>query len=178
MDASTTRIPRTTAAQMRCAPAGSCSTAHRRAAAPATTSGTGRADTTSMRRQSMLADSKAFSGFAVPDIEAARDFYRDTLGLEVSEEDMGVTLLTLHLAGDRPTMIYPKPDFEPASYTILNFPVDDIDAAVDELTARGVKFERYDGFDQDEKAIARGSGPDIAWFKDPAGNVLSVLHDG
>jgi catechol 2,3-dioxygenase-like lactoylglutathione lyase family enzyme len=126
----------------------------------------------------MLADSKAFSGFAVPDIEAARDFYRDTLGLEVTEEDMGETLLTLHLAGDRPTMIYPKPDFEPASYTILNFPVDDIDAAVDELTARGVQFERYDGFDQDEKGIARGNGPDIAWFKDPAGNVLSVLHDG
>jgi catechol 2,3-dioxygenase-like lactoylglutathione lyase family enzyme len=124
----------------------------------------------------MLDDSKAFNSFAVPDIEAARDFYRDTLGLEVSEEDMGVTLLTLHLSGDRPTMIYPKPDFEPASYTILNFPVDDIDAAVDELAARGVQFEKYDGFDQDEKGIARGNGPDIAWFKDPAGNVLSVLN--
>jgi catechol 2,3-dioxygenase-like lactoylglutathione lyase family enzyme len=127
----------------------------------------------------MLADSKAFSGFAVPDIEAARKFYGDTLGLKVSEENMGpVTLLTLHLAGDRPTMIYPKPDFEAASYTILNFPVDDIDAAVDELTARGVQFEKYDGFDQDEKGISRGNGPDIAWFKDPAGNVLSVLHGG
>src|SRR5215207_9776775 len=124
----------------------------------------------------MLADSKAFSGFAVPDIEAARDFYRDTLGLEVSEEDMGVTLLTLHLAGDRPTMIYPKPDFEPASYTILNFPVDDIDAAVDELTARGVKFEKYDGFDQDEKGISRGNGPEIAWFKDPAVNVAAGIE--
>src|SRR5215204_6792100 len=121
----------------------------------------------------MLADSKAFSGFAVPDIEAARDFYRDTLGLEVSEEDMGVTLLTLHLAGDRPTLIYPKPDFEPASYTILNFPVDNIEQAVDDLSERGVRFETYDGFDQDERAIFRGGGPPIAWFKDPAGNVLS-----
>ena len=126
----------------------------------------------------MLADSKAFNSFAVPDIEAARDFYRDTLGLEVSEEDMGMTLLTLHLAGDRPTMIYPKPDFEPATYTILNFPVDDIDAAVDELIERGVDFELYEDFDQDERGIARGNGPDIAWFKDPAGNVLSVLRDG
>ena len=126
----------------------------------------------------MLADSKAFSGFAVPDIEAARKFYGETLGLEVELLE-GPGLLTLQLAGgDRPTLIYPKPDFEPATYTILNFPVDDIDAAVDELTARGVQFEKYDGFDQDEKGIARGDGPDIAWFKDPAGNVLSVLHDG
>ena len=124
----------------------------------------------------MLADSKAFSGFAVPDIEAARKFYGETLGLEVELLE-GPGLLTLHLAGDRPTLIYPKPDFEPASYTILNFPVDDIDAAVDELTARGVQFEKYDGFDQDEKGISRGNGPDIAWFKDPAGNVLSVLHN-
>ena len=120
----------------------------------------------------MLADSKAFSGFAVPDIEAAREFYGDKLGIKVTEEH---GLLTLHLAGDRPTLIYPKPDFEPASYTILNFPVDDVEAAVDELSTRGVQFEQYDGFDQDEKGIARGNGPDIAWFKDPAGNVLSVL---
>ena len=124
----------------------------------------------------MLADSKAFSGFAVPDIEAARDFYRDKLGLDVTEhEEGGLSLLTLNLAGDRPTMIYPKPDFQPATYTILNFPVDDVEAAVDELSARGVQFEKYDGFDQDEKGIARGNGPDIAWFKDPAGNVLAVL---
>ena len=124
----------------------------------------------------MLADSKAFSGFAVPDIEAARDFYRDKLGLDVTEhEEGGLSLLSLNLAGDRPTMIYPKPDFEPATYTILNFPVDDVEAAVDELSARGVQFEKYDGFDQDEKGIARGNGPDIAWFKDPAGNVLAVL---
>jgi catechol 2,3-dioxygenase-like lactoylglutathione lyase family enzyme len=123
----------------------------------------------------MLADSKAFSGFAVPDIEEARRFYGETLGLNVEVME-GPGLLTLHLAGDRPTLIYPKPDFEPATYTILNFPVDDVDAAVDELTARGVQFERYDGFDQDEKGIARGNGPEIAWFKDPAGNILSVLR--
>ena len=85
--------------------------------------------------------------------------------------------MTLHLAGDRPTLVYPKPDHTPADYTILNFPVDDIDKAVDELTARGVRFERYDGFEQDEKGIARGEGPYIAWFKDPAGNVLSVLQE-
>ena len=120
----------------------------------------------------MLAESKAFSGFAVPDIEAAREFYADKLGLEVSEEN---GLLTLHLAGDRPTLIYPKPDFEPASYTILNFPVDNIEQAVDDLSERSVRFETYDGFDQDERAIFRGGGPPIAWFKDPAGNVLSVI---
>jgi catechol 2,3-dioxygenase-like lactoylglutathione lyase family enzyme len=124
----------------------------------------------------MLADSKAFNSFAVPDIEAAREFYGGTLGLEVSEEVRGIPLLTLHVGGDRTTMIYPKPDFQPATYTILNFPVDDVDAAVDELTARGVQFEKYDGFDQDEKGIARGNGPDIAWFKDPAGNILAVLE--
>ena len=125
----------------------------------------------------MLADSKAFSGFAVPDIDEARRFYGETLGLNVELME-GPGLLTLHLAGDRPVMIYPKPDFEPATYTILNFPVDDVEAAVDELSARGVQFERYDGFDQDEKGIARGNSPDIAWFKDPAGNVLSVLTPG
>jgi catechol 2,3-dioxygenase-like lactoylglutathione lyase family enzyme len=123
----------------------------------------------------MFAKTPAFSGFAVDDLDGARAFYRDTLGLEVTDEEMDV--LTLHLAGDRPTMIYPKPDFEPATYTILNFQVEDVDAAVDELSSRGVEFERYDGFDQDEKGIARasGGGPDIAWFKDPAGNILAVL---
>ena len=121
----------------------------------------------------MFANSKAFSGFAVDDVEKARDFYGATLGLNTSEEN---GMLTLHLAGDRDTLIYPKPDFEPATYTILNFPVEDIERAVDELTARGVSFERYDAFDQDEKGIARGDGPDIAWFKDPAGNILSVLQ--
>ena len=123
----------------------------------------------------MFANSKAFSGFAVDDLEKARDFYGETLGLKTSEEN---DLLTLHLAGERATLIYPKPDFEPATYTILNFPVDDIDKAVDELTARGVSFERYDSFEQDEKGVARGQGPDIAWFKDPAGNILSVLNVG
>jgi len=122
----------------------------------------------------MLANSKAFSGFAVDDIEKAREFYGDTLGLETSEEH---GMLTLHLPGDRPTLVYPKPDHTPANYTILNFSVDDIDGTVDELAARGVRFERYDGFEQDEKGIARGNGPEIAWFTDPAGNILSVLKE-
>ena len=125
----------------------------------------------------MLDDSKAFNSFAVPDIEPAREFYGGTLGLELSEEVQGMPLLTLKVGGHT-TMIYPKPDFEPATYTILNFPVDDVEAAVDELSARGVQFETYDGFEQDEKGIARGNGPDIAWFKDPAGNILAVLRPG
>ena len=124
----------------------------------------------------MLATSKAFSGFAVDDLERARDFYEGMLGLDVSLED---GLLTLHLAGDRSTLVYPKPDFVPATYTILNFPVEDIDAAVDELASRGVRFERYEGFEQDEKGVARDpAGPPIAWFTDPAGNILSVLETG
>ena len=123
----------------------------------------------------MFKDTRAFSGFAVDDLDAARTFYADTLGLEVSEAR---GLLTLHLAGDRPTLIYPKPDFEPATYTILNFAVDDIDAAVDELIERGVAFEIYEGFDQDERGISRGAGgPPIAWFRDPAGNILAVLEE-
>ena len=120
----------------------------------------------------MFTDTKAFSGFAVDDVEKARAFYADTLGVRTSEEH---GMLTLHLAGDRDVLVYPKPDHTPATYTILNFPVDDVDAAVDELTSRGVTFERYDGIGQDEKGIMRGQGPDIAWFRDPAGNVLSVL---
>jgi catechol 2,3-dioxygenase-like lactoylglutathione lyase family enzyme len=121
----------------------------------------------------MLTDSKAFSGFAVPDLDAARAFYADTLGIETTEEN---GLLTLHLAGDRPTLIYPKPDHQPANFTILNFPVENIEESVDALTSRGVEFLRYDGFDQDERGIARAGGPPIAWFTDPAGNVLSVLE--
>jgi catechol 2,3-dioxygenase-like lactoylglutathione lyase family enzyme len=122
----------------------------------------------------MFADTKAFSGFAVPDIEQAKEFYGSKLGIRVSEEN---GLLTLHLAGgERPTLIYPKPDHQPANYTILNFQVEDVDKAVDELNARGVTMERYEGFDQDEKGIVRGQGPDIAWFTDPAGNILAVLH--
>ena len=124
----------------------------------------------------MLADSAAFSGFAVPDIEAARQFYGDTLGLrtEVNQEMGG--MLTLHLGGGTDVLVYPKPDHTPAGYTVLNFPVDDVEREVDELTAKGVRFERYEGFDQDDKGIARGQGPAIAWFTDPAGNVLSVLQ--
>ncbi|MPZ18728.1 MAG: VOC family protein [Luteitalea sp.] len=121
----------------------------------------------------MFENTKAFSGFAVDDLQKARDFYAKTLGLRVSEEH---GLLTLHIAGSRDTLVYPKPDFTPATYTILNFPVDDVDRAVDELAARGVRFERYDGFDQDAKGIARRGTPYIAWFKDPSGNILSVLQ--
>jgi catechol 2,3-dioxygenase-like lactoylglutathione lyase family enzyme len=121
----------------------------------------------------MLADTKAYSGFAVPDLEAAQRFYGDTLGLRTSVTLEGV-LLTLHLAEGRDTLIYHKPDHQPSNYTILNFVVDDVDRAVDDLTARGVQFERYEGFEQDEKGIARGQGPTIAWFTDPAGNILAV----
>jgi catechol 2,3-dioxygenase-like lactoylglutathione lyase family enzyme len=120
----------------------------------------------------------AFSGFAVPDIDAAQSFYADTLGLDVTAEMMG--LLRLNLPGGGEVMIYPKEDHQPAVFTILNFAVDDIDAAVDELTAAGVSFERYEGFGQDEKGIARpgeGEGPAIAWFTDPAGNILAVLQN-
>ena len=123
----------------------------------------------------MRTDSEAFSGYAVDDLDAARSFYGDTLGLKTTVIDEA-GLLTLHVAGGRDVLIYPKPDFVPATYTVLNFQVDDIDAAVDRLAERGVTFERYDGFDQDEKGIARGNGPNIAWFKDPAGNILSVLE--
>ena len=121
----------------------------------------------------MFEHSKAFSGFSVDDIPKARQFYGETLGLRVSEEN---GLLTLHIAGDRNTLVYPKEDHTPATFTILNFPVDDVDKAVDELTARGVRFERYEGFDQDEKGVFRGEGPLIAWFKDPAGNILAVIQ--
>lgn len=122
----------------------------------------------------MFANTKAFSGFAADDIQKAREFYGETLGLKTSEQ---YGLLSLHLAGDRDTIVYPKPDHTPATFTVLNFPVEDIDEAVDELVERGVSFERYEGFEQDEKGIARGEGPYIAWFRDPAGNVLSVLQE-
>ncbi|MGW1887463.1 VOC family protein [Streptomyces sp. NPDC001970] len=120
----------------------------------------------------MLGDSRAFSGFSVDDLEKAKQFYGGTLGLRVSEEN---GLLTLHLAGDTNVLVYPKDGHTPATFTLLNFPVADIDRAVGELVARGVTFERYEGFEQDEKGIHRGRGPEIAWFKDPAGNILSVL---
>ena len=125
----------------------------------------------------MFADSKAFSGFAVDDLGRAREFYGDTLGLSVSVLDEDSGLMVLHLAGDRDTFVYEKPDFVPATYTILNFPVPDVEQAVDELAARGVSLQRYEGFEQDERGIARGDGGlPIAWFTDPAGNVLAVLE--
>jgi catechol 2,3-dioxygenase-like lactoylglutathione lyase family enzyme len=125
----------------------------------------------------MLENAKAFHGFAVDDLQKAQEFYGETLGLKTSVLDEENGLLSLHLDAGPDTLIYRKPDLVPANYTILNFPVDDIDQAVDELAARGVSFERYEGFDQDEKGIARDNGPDIAWFKDPAGNILAVLED-
>ena len=124
----------------------------------------------------MFRETKAFSGFAVDDLDAARTFYGETLGIEAEVLEDG-NLLVLHLAGGRDTLVYHKPDFTPATYTILNFEVDNVDAAVDELTGRGVELERYDGFDQDEKGVARGDeGPTIAWFTDPAGNILAVME--
>ena len=122
----------------------------------------------------MIGTANTFSSFAVDDVERAREFYADTLGLKVSDGPMGV--LSLDVADGRSILVYPKPDFTPATYTVLNFQVDDVDAAVDELSGRGVKFERYEGFDQDAKGISRTAGaPSIAWFKDPAGNILAVL---
>jgi catechol 2,3-dioxygenase-like lactoylglutathione lyase family enzyme len=127
----------------------------------------------------MFSDSHAFAGFSVDDIDAARAFYADVLGLAVSEAN---GMLTLRLAGGGRVLVYPKPDHEPASFTVLNLPVDDIDAAVDALIAAGVPLERYDGMPFDERGVLRPPepswGPPIAWFKDPAGNVLSVLEVG
>ncbi len=129
----------------------------------------------------MFKNTKAFSGFSVDDIDKAELFYRDTLGLTVTARQMGVKLLELHISGnENAILVYPKPNHEPATYTILNFPVDDVENVVDELTARGVAFEHYDSeqLKTDGKGIMRGGGgPVIAWFKDPAGNILSVLGD-
>ena len=123
----------------------------------------------------MLKNSKAFSGFSANDIAKEKEFYAGTLGLDVSEAH---GLLTLRLAGGHNVIIYPKPNHVPATFTVLNFPVDDVDLAVDELKKRGVRFEQYNLPDlkTDEKGIMRGNGPTIAWFKDPAGNILSVLE--
>jgi catechol 2,3-dioxygenase-like lactoylglutathione lyase family enzyme len=122
----------------------------------------------------MLENSPAFSGYSVDDVPTAKRFYANTLGLDVSETN---GLLTLHLANDRDTLLYPKGErHQPATFTVLNFPVDDIEAAVDDLASRGVEFERYDGIEQDERGIVRAGGPLIAWFTDPAGNILSVLE--
>lgn len=120
----------------------------------------------------------AFQGFSVDDVEAARAFYGTALGLKV-EDETGAGGLSLTLPSGQSVLIYPKPDHTPASFTILNLVVEDIDAAVDQLNAAGVETKIYDGLDTDERGIARGSetgqGPDIAWFRDPAGNVLSVI---
>ena len=122
----------------------------------------------------MFRDTKAFSGFSVDDIGKAKEFYGQTLGLEISEAH---GILTLKIAGGSRIVIYPKPNHAPATFTILNFPVDNIEKAVDGLTGRGVRFEHYEGaLNTDEKGIHRGEGPKIAWFKDPAGNILSVLE--
>ena len=121
----------------------------------------------------MFTDTKTFSSFAVPDVDKARQFYGETLGLAVSE-DHG--MLFLHLAGGQDVLVYPKPDHVPATFTVLNFQVDDIDAAVDALAERGIRLERYDNFDSDEKGIVR-DGPYVAWFTDPVGNILSVLQE-
>jgi len=124
----------------------------------------------------MFADTKAFSGFSVDDIARAKQFYGETLGLRVSEAN---GLLTLHIAGERDTLVYPKADHTPATFTILNFPVTNIESTVEDLTSRGVEFQHYKGTDieTDEKGIFRGGGPLIAWFTDPAGNILSVLQE-
>lgn len=125
----------------------------------------------------MFRTTQAFNGFSVDDMDAARTFYTDTLGLDVRDNEMGMLEITLGTGGV--ILIYPKDNHEPATYTMLNFPVDDIDEAVDALIAKGVTFERYEGMKQDEKGVSRGKaanqGPDIAWFTDPAGNILSVL---
>ena len=122
----------------------------------------------------MLQKSKAFAGFSVDDVAAAKEFYGETLGLDVTETE---GMLHLHVGSGGIVLIYPKPNHNPATFTVLNFPVDDVERAVDELTAKGVRFERYEGeYGTDEKGIMRGQGPLIAWFKDPAGNIISVLE--
>jgi catechol 2,3-dioxygenase-like lactoylglutathione lyase family enzyme len=121
----------------------------------------------------MFSNSHAFSGFSTNDLAKAEEFYGNTLGLEFTKE---MDNLNLHLPGGGSVLIYPKENHEPATFTVLNFPVDDIDEAVDALNAKGIQLERYEGFDQDERGIARGEGPSIGWFRDPAGNILSVLQ--
>ncbi len=124
----------------------------------------------------MLKHSKGFSGFSAGNIQTAKKFYSETLGLDVTESH---GLLTLRLVGGNNVLIYPKPNHVPATFTVLNFPVKDVDLAVDELTKRGVRFEMYDlpNLKTDKKGIMRGNGPTIAWFKDPAGNILSVIEE-
>lgn len=125
----------------------------------------------------MLASSKATSSFAVDDLAPARRFYEETLGLAANVVDEENGVMILKLAGDREAIVYAKPDFAPATYTVLNFAVDDIDEAVEKLTARGVELERYENMPQDEKGVMREAGPPIAWFTDPAGNIFSVIQE-
>jgi predicted enzyme related to lactoylglutathione lyase len=125
----------------------------------------------------MLGDSKAFGSFAIDDLQRARQFYEETLGVETTVMDEEFGVMALNLAGDPDPILYVKPDYVPATFTVLNFPVDDIDAAVDELAGRGISFERYEGMPQDEKGVMREAGPLVAWFKDPAGNILSVMQE-
>lgn len=129
----------------------------------------------------MLDADRAFSGFSVDEIEAARRFYADALGLQVKTESEEFGLISLQVGGGPGVFVYAKGEaHSPATYTVLNFPVADIDGAVDELSAKGVEFQRYDGFDQDERGISRGGSegmPSIAWFTDPAGNILSVIEE-
>jgi len=122
----------------------------------------------------MLRDSRAFSGFSSNDVAKAKAFYAEKLGLEVTEDH---SILTLNLAGGGKVIVYPKPNHEPATFTVLNFPVKDIEGTIDSLAKAGIQFERYEGMDQDPRGISRGEGPRIAWFKDPAGNILSVIQD-
>lgn len=125
----------------------------------------------------MLGDSKAFSGFSVSDAASARRFYEETLGLRVSDEEMD-GIMRLHLGGGTDVLVYAKADHTPATFTVLNFPVPDVEKAVDELTARGVRFEQYEDPPTDEKGVMRAGGPLIAWFTDPSGNVFSVIEEG
>ena len=126
----------------------------------------------------MFKNSKAFGSFSFDDINKAKDFYLKTLGLDVSEDPDMNGLLNIHLTGDNSLMIYSKPNHIPATFTVLNFPVDNIEKSVDELIKRGVHFEQYEGeLKTDKKGIFRGGGPLIAWFKDPAGNILSVIEE-
>jgi predicted enzyme related to lactoylglutathione lyase len=124
----------------------------------------------------MFGQTNAFCSFSVNDLQKAKEFYNQTLGIEISEGMMGI--LTLHISGGGKIIIYPKPNHEPASFTVLNFPVSDVEKTVDKLTSLGVTFEQYEGeIKTNEKGIASGNGPKIAWFKDPAGNILSVLEE-
>lgn len=131
-------------------------------------------ETRTSTQPTRLSDSQAFSGFSSNDIAKAKRFYAETLGLTVTEEN---GILTLRLAGGGRVVIYPKDNHQPATFTVLNFPVKDIDQTVDQLAKAGIQFERYDGFKHDARGIMRGGGPPIAWFKDPAGNILSVLEE-